>query len=198
MGIIFLISEQYSSSLSPGIWAWHSTRISVNVESAVSQIHSSFEENKKEPFKIYSDVSLLLWTLCFFLVNLFNNLNCTCIYVLYDFWFIPHPVVIWLTYGSMECNIYVCMYSSLHFCRLSTSTNGSPTFPPRQNQNHILLVISLLLSFLPWIFLQTDNINISPNSGVPRQALSVTLDIMKRFLHCIELLTQHTKTVKYV
>jgi hypothetical protein len=57
---------------------------------------------------IYSDVSLLLWTLCFFLVNLSNNLNCTCIYVLYDFWLIPHPVVICLTYGSIEC-IYVCM-----------------------------------------------------------------------------------------
>jgi hypothetical protein len=30
------------------------------------------------------------------------------IYVLHDFWLIPHPVVIWLTYGSMECNMYVC------------------------------------------------------------------------------------------
>jgi hypothetical protein len=56
---------------------------------------------------IYSDVSLLLWTLCLFLVNLSNNMNFTCIYVLYDFWLIPLPVVIWLTYGSMECNIYV-------------------------------------------------------------------------------------------
>jgi hypothetical protein len=57
---------------------------------------------------IYLDVSLLLWTSCFFLVNPSNNSNCTCI-VLYDFWLIPHPVVIWLTYGSMECNLYVCI-----------------------------------------------------------------------------------------
>jgi hypothetical protein len=49
------------------------------------------------------------WTLCFFLVNLSNNLNCTCIYVrvLHDFWLIPHPVVIWLIYGSMKCDMYV-------------------------------------------------------------------------------------------
>jgi hypothetical protein len=49
----------------------------------------------------------------FFLVNLSNNVNCTCIYVLYDFWLIPHPAVIWLTYGSTECNIYVCMSASI-------------------------------------------------------------------------------------
>jgi hypothetical protein len=71
---------------------------------------------------IYSDISLLLWTLCFFLINLYNNLNCTCIYVLYDFWLISNPVVIWQNYGSMECNIYVrvCMYILSHFITSST------------------------------------------------------------------------------
>jgi hypothetical protein len=51
------------------------------------------------------------------LVNLSNNLNCTCIYVLYDFSLIPLPVVISLTYGSMNAicmyvfvRVYVCMY----------------------------------------------------------------------------------------
>jgi hypothetical protein len=53
---------------------------------------------------IHSYVWLPSWTLCSLLVNLSNNLNCTCIYVL----LLTHSTsgIIWLTYGSMECNIY--------------------------------------------------------------------------------------------
>jgi hypothetical protein len=45
-----------------------------------------------------------MWALCS---------NCTCAYVLYGFWLIPHPVVIWLTWGSMEC-MYVCVYTEFY------------------------------------------------------------------------------------
>jgi hypothetical protein len=31
-------------------------------------------------------------------------------------WLIPHPIVIWLTYGSMECNIYVYVYVCVCVC----------------------------------------------------------------------------------
>jgi hypothetical protein len=38
-------------------------------------------------------------------------MTCICMTCIVLLWLIPHPIVIWLTYGSMECNkdfMYVC------------------------------------------------------------------------------------------
>jgi hypothetical protein len=52
-----------------------------------------------------------MWTLCLYYVTFLVSLNCTCIICIELLWLIPHPIVIWLTYGSMECNEDVwCMY----------------------------------------------------------------------------------------
>jgi hypothetical protein len=45
-----------------------------------------------------------MWTLCI-LWHLYKSMTCTCIICIVLLWLIPHPIVIWLTYGSMECNI---------------------------------------------------------------------------------------------
>jgi hypothetical protein len=38
-------------------------------------------------------------------------MNCACIICIVLLWLIPHPIVIWLTCGSMECNKDVFMYT---------------------------------------------------------------------------------------
>jgi hypothetical protein len=56
--------------------------------------------------------------------NLYNGMNCTCIICIVIWWLIPHPIVIWLTCGFMECNkdvcVRVCMcvyaYACMHAC----------------------------------------------------------------------------------
>jgi hypothetical protein len=48
------------------------------------------------------DISLPLWTL-YNLCEACVQIVCVYIYELYGFLLIPHPVVIWLTWGSMEC-----------------------------------------------------------------------------------------------
>jgi hypothetical protein len=68
---------------------------------------------------VVNSVVVIVFLFFYVFVNLCNSLNCTCIYVLYDSWLIPHPVVISLTYGSIECNLYVCMY----VCTISTVIN---------------------------------------------------------------------------
>jgi hypothetical protein len=51
-----------------------------------------------------------MWTLFYIMWNLYNSMNCTCIICIVLLWLIPHPIDIWLTYGSVECNKDVCMY----------------------------------------------------------------------------------------
>jgi hypothetical protein len=57
----------------------------------------------------------------------------TCIVFL---WLIPRPIVIWLIYGSKECNIYVIL------CSLLTSTNklSSLVIKPNPHEKLILSV----------------------------------------------------------
>jgi hypothetical protein len=42
--------------------------------------------------------------------NLYNSIDRTCIMCIILLWLIPHPIVIWLTYGSMECNKGRCVH----------------------------------------------------------------------------------------
>jgi hypothetical protein len=52
-------------------------------------------------------------TLCepfvYIMWNLYNGMNCTWIICIALLWLIPHPIVMWLTCGSMECNKDMCM-----------------------------------------------------------------------------------------
>jgi hypothetical protein len=45
--------------------------------------------------------------------NTYNSMNCTCIICIVLLWLIPHPIVIGLIYGSMECNKDVCTYKHI-------------------------------------------------------------------------------------
>jgi hypothetical protein len=83
----------------------------------------------------------ILWTLYYLCDPVFfgkscNSLNRTCIYVLYDFWLIPHPVV-FLTDLRIYVMLYVCMYvleqvrtgndDSLQFCLFLVRQNDNRT-----------------------------------------------------------------------
>jgi hypothetical protein len=46
-------------------------------------------------------------------------MNCTCIICTVLLWLIPHPTVIWLTYGSMECNKDACIMYGILLIRAS-------------------------------------------------------------------------------
>jgi hypothetical protein len=58
-----------------------------------------------------------MWTLCI-LWHFYNSMTCTCIICIVLLWLTPHPIVIWLTYGSMECNKDVCMCVCITFLML--------------------------------------------------------------------------------
>jgi hypothetical protein len=94
---------------------------------------------------------------CFLLVNLCNNSNLVCIFVLYDSWLIPYPVVFWLTYGSMECNMYICIYHHVkkvpNFQTLNRNLEVDLSF---FSLEFMSLEISLLLS---WILVLSFFIN---------------------------------------
>jgi hypothetical protein len=50
------------------------------------------------------------WSSFCILWHLYNSMTCICITCIILLRLIPHPIVIWLTYGSMECNKDICIY----------------------------------------------------------------------------------------
>jgi hypothetical protein len=103
----------------------------------------------------YLDVTLLLWTLCFFLVNLCNNSNFTCTYALYDSTYSTsggHLTNLWIHRMQYMCvcvRACACACACVCVCTLSSATS----------QIWILTLSSHVCLHLPSVLLRSLNQN---------------------------------------